>query len=162
MHVVRSRNSSRLVCLDCMVETITSAMVQSVVPLTAKGTRPCLKIENKNLWETSTVFLCHANVTKFYFRNISRHLANRLRLILSIWIGIFFLACGYDKHFGSACKFKLHWAFKIQETTENIILWCHTPIWSWDTHIPAIVKMPRKMMHGWWTCLNKRRQKKRK
>lgn len=30
------------------------------------------------------------------------------------------------------------------------------------THIPSTVKMPRKMIHGWWTCLNKRRKKKQK
>lgn len=160
MHIVRSQNSSRLV-YNCMVETITSAIVQSVLPLTATGARPCLKMENKNLWETSTVFRCYSNVAKFYFRNIARHLANRLSLILSIWISIFFLVCGYEKHFGSACNFKLHWAFRIHETTDNAILWCQTAIWSWDTHIPSTVKMPRKMMHGWWSCLNKGRKKKK-
>lgn len=145
MHILRSQNSSHLV-YNCMVETITSAIEQSVFPLTAKGTRPCLKMENKNLWETSVlnilnlykytnknlweiyISLCHSNVAKLCFRNIARLLANWLSSILSIWTRIFFLACGNDKHFGSACKFKLHWAFSIYETTENAILWCQTPI----------------------------------
>lgn len=162
MHIVRSQKSSHLIG-NCMVETITSAIEQSVLPLTAKATRPCLNMENKNLWETFTVSLRHSNVAKFYFRNIATHSTNRLRLILSIQICVFFLACRYnDKHFGSACKFELHWAFRIQEITENAILWRHTPIWSSDTHIPSAVKMPRKIIHGWWTHLNKRKKKKGK
>lgn len=133
MHIIRSQNSSTLV-YNCIFETITSAIVQSVLPLTATGARSCLKMENKNLGETSTVFLCHSDIAKFYFRNIARHLANSLSFILSIWISILFLACGYEKHFGSVCKFKLQWAFRIHEKTDNAILWCQTSIWSWDTY----------------------------
>lgn len=48
IHVYQTQNSSCLV-YHSMVETITSALVQSVLPLTAKEARPCLKMENKNL-----------------------------------------------------------------------------------------------------------------